>query len=231
MAVEGKKLSKKQRIVFTSLVALIGAAIAGYIVYDFVIVNQKTQSLLVAPGVIASNKKEDPEKAAEGLDATVATKDDLSKYKVAADEPRIISIKKLGISARVRPMSLNGDRSIQAPKNINDAGWYIGSVKPGETGAMFIDGHASGSTHFGLFGYLNILKDGDTISLEKGDGTALTYRVVHVETVALKDIDMSKILATYPGVEKGLNLMTCTGKWMNKGETLDHRVVVYTEQV
>ena len=230
MAVDSRKISKKQRVVFISLVLVVGLALVGYIAYDFWIVNQKTQAVLVAPGIITSENK-DPVKASEGSENTPASKNDLSTYEAAADTPRIITIKKLNVAARVRPMALNSDKTIQAPKNVNDAGWYIGSAKPGESGAMFIDGHASGATHFGLFGYLSLLKKGDTVSIEKGDGATLTYRVVHTETIPLDAIDMSKILAPHEGVDKGLNLMTCTGKWLDDTKTLDHRVVVYTEQV
>lgn len=228
MAAEDLQGTKRRKlsvwVIVTAVIILVG-----YIAYDIWSVDQKTRAALVAPGIITDNK--DPEKVAEGSDTTTPTKDDLSTYKVADDEPRVITIKKLNVEARIRPMGLNADRTIQAPKNINDAGWYTGSAKPGEAGAMFIDGHASGATHLGLFGYLTLLKSGDTLSVEKGNGTSLTYRVVHVETTPLDAIDMVKILAPYEGVEKGLNLMTCTGKWLNDTKTLDHRVVVYTEQV
>lgn len=213
------------------MIVVIALAVVGFIAYDFWLVNQKTQALLVAPGIITPLNESDPEKAAEGSETTKPTIDDLSTYKVAADAPRVLTIKKLNVAARIRPMELNSDKTIQAPKSIYDAGWYTGSAKPGETGAVFIDGHASGATHFGLFGYLTLLKIGDELSVEKGNGELLTYRVVHTEKVPLNAIDMVKALAPYEGVKKGLNLMTCTGKWLDDDKTLDHRVIVYTEQV
>ncbi len=231
MAVATQKVPKKQRIVFISLVALVVLGAVGYIAYDFWSVNQKTHAILGAPGIITTADSNDPEKASEGSETTQVTKDDLSSYRVVADAPRILTIDTLGIEARIRPMSLTSDKSIQAPKNINDAGWYTGSAKPGEAGAMFIDGHASGATKLGLFGNLTALKSGDTMTVEKGDGMKLMYRVVHVATVPLESIDMSKALAPYPGVKNGLNLMTCTGTWVKESSTLDHRVIVYTEQI
>lgn len=230
MAKAAQPLTKRQRTIVISAVALIVVAVIGFVVYDFWAVSQKTHAILRAPGIGAHNTGT-AEKSDEGSDATALTKDDLAAYKVAPDAPRILKIDQLGITARIRSMGLNSDKSIQAPKNINDAGWYKGSAKPDETGALFIDGHASGSSRLGLFAYLDTLEKGDTMQLEKGDGTKLTYRVVNVAVVPLKSIDMSKILAPYPGVEKGLNLMTCTGTWAKDAETLDHRVVVYTEQL
>jgi LPXTG-site transpeptidase (sortase) family protein len=96
---------------------------------------------------------------------------------------------------------------------------------------MFIDGHASGPTREGLFAYLDTLEKNDTLQVEKGDGTKLKYKVVRTEVVALSDIDMKKILLPHNGVTKGLNLMTCTGKWLPREKTYDHRVVVYTQQI
>ncbi len=167
----------------------------------------------------------------EGQDETKVTAEALSKYAVAADAPRALYIDKLDISARILPMSVNTAGSIQAPLNIYDAGWYTGSVKPGQTGAVFIDGHASGPTREGLFAYLDTLNQGDTLQVEKGDGTLLTYKVLHKEVVALSDIDMKKVLLPYGNTLKGLNLMTCTGSWLESEKTYDHRVVVYAAQV
>lgn len=229
MAKTAQKITKRQHTILISAVVLVAVALIGFVVYDFWAVNQKTHAVLGAPGVTANDTGS--EKANEGSDTTALTKDDLAAYKVAPDEPRILRIDRLGLAARIRPMGLNSDKSIQAPKNINDSGWYVGSAKPGEAGALFIDGHASGSTRLGLFAYLDTLQKDDIVRLEKGDGTKLTYRVVHVATVPLESVDMSKILAPYPGVRKGLNLMTCTGVWVKDAATLTHRVVVYTEQV
>lgn len=212
-------------------IAVVVAGAAGYIAYDTWLVQQKTQAILKAPGIIVAGDSKDPEKAEEGSEAVEVTTTDFSSYKVAAEAPRLLTIDKLGLAARIKPMGLNSDKSIQAPKNIYDAGWYSGSAQPGGNGAMFIDGHASGSTRMGLFAYLDTLKVGDTVGVEKGDGQKLTYRVVHVATIPLADINMNEILRPYNGVTNGLNLMTCTGTWIDETSTLDHRVVVYTEQV
>jgi LPXTG-site transpeptidase (sortase) family protein len=222
--------SRKRSIVFISLVTLVVLGMAGFIAYDFWVMDQKSEAIPGAPGVVRVDEK-NAEKASEGSETTHVTSDDLSTYKVAADAPRIITVDKLDIAARIRPMGLHSDKSIQAPKNINDAGWYNGSVKPGQTGAVFIDGHASGSTRKGLFAYLDTMNTGDTLQVEKGDGTRLTYRVIFREVVALNDIDMKKVLLPYGNTLKALNLMTCTGTWLPDKKTYDQRVVVYTEQV
>jgi len=231
MAGGTQQLTKKQRIIVGGLVVVVILAIVGYVVYDFWSIQQKTYSILRAPGIVSASETTTGEKSHEGFETTQPSTNDLANYRVAPDDPRALYIDALNIAARIKPMGLNSDKSIQAPTNIYDAGWYTGSAKPGTNGALFIDGHASGDTRYGLFGSLDTLKKDDMIVVEKGDGTKLTYRVVYIETVSLKDVDMSKVLAPYPGVTEGLNLMTCTGVWVKGTATLDKRVIVYTAAV
>jgi len=47
----------------------------------------------------------------------------------------------------------------------------------------------------------------------------------------LEGFDMKQALLPYGNALKGLNIMTCTGEWIDEKKTYDHRVVVYTEQV
>lgn len=205
-------------------------AIVAFVAYDIWVVEQKTQQVLGAPGIISSETPTG-EKAVEGSERAPVSPDALANYTVAADAPRALYIDELNIAARVQPMGVHSDKSIQAPRNVNDSGWYIGSSKPGQVGAMFIDGHASADGRLGLFKELDTLTVGDTIQVEKGDGTRFTYKVVHTETVSVDEVDMRHVLAPYEGVEKGLNVMTCVGVWLEDRETLDSRVIVYTQQV
>ena len=212
---------------FILIVGILACFGIGYIVYS--LMNEKT--VVVTQPVASGAGSNNPDVAAEASDETPVVADTLSSYKVPADEPRILKIDALGINARVRSMGVNSIGAVQAPVNIYDSGWYSGSSKPGTYGAMFIDGHASGATRQGLFAYLDTLKTGNVVSIEKGDGEVLNYKVVHVETVSKDAVDMNKVLHTYGGASEGLNLMTCTGTWIASEKTYDNRVVVYTERV
>lgn len=208
-------------------VVLVGAAVISFgalYLYDLLQPNQATESTQ------ASNSSA-PDAAIEGTDETEVTADTLNSYVVAADMPRFLRIETLNMKARIQQMGVNSVGAVQAPVNIYDSGWYTGSAKPGTPGAAFIDAHASGATRQGLFAYLDTLKNGDTVSVEQGDGTTFTYKVVHVETVSRDAVDMKKALTVYGEVEEGLNLMTCTGAWIADEETYDKRVVVYTQRV
>lgn len=151
-------------------------------------------------------------------------------YTVAADMPRTISIDRVGVHARVLRMSVGTDGAIEAPKSIWDAGWYDGSAKPGEPGNAFIDGHISGPTMDAVFAKLKVLKAGDYITVERGDGKSLTYSVTSITTVKIEDINMASVLAGPTGVKESLTLMTCGGNY--KGNyTYDSRVIVVAKRV
>jgi LPXTG-site transpeptidase (sortase) family protein len=229
---ERRKKTMFKRVSLILVVAVILLS-TGYVSFDTWMTNNRLKAGAEAAPTSATSTPVDATQANEGTDKAPLPASALSSYSVSPSLPRALYISKLNVAARLMPMSVNADGSIQAPTNIFDAGWYTGSVKPGEDGAMFIDGHSSGSTHEGLFGNFDKLVEGDTLQVEKGDGTKLTYKVVHTEVANLTDVDMTRMLTPYPGVTKGLNLMTCTGSWVTEGstKTLDKRILIFTEQV
>lgn len=167
---------------------------------------------------------------AEGKDEAESTPDALSGYKVEASHPRVILIDSIDLRGRILPMGLNPDKSVQAPINIFDAGWYTGSAKPGEKGAAVIDGHASGPSRKGLFAYVETLANGDRLKIERGDGSLLEYEVVGKKEYDYKNVDMAEVLRVHEG-DEGANLITCTGAWVDSEKTFDKRVVVFTRRV
>lgn len=235
-----KKLSFNERIKALSrrnlasgvLVAVL-VIMTGYVSIDTWLTNQRVKNELSAASVPTAASDETPEnrQAAEGRDEQDLPQNFLASYTVAPDAPRALYIDKINVAARVLPMGVNPDNSMQAPINIFDSGWYTGSAKPGTAGAVVINAHASGPTREGLFAYLNTLAEGDTLAVERGDGARFSYRVVYTETVALDDVDMNKVLLPHGNATEGLNLITCDGEWLQGGETFDHRTIIYTERV
>ena len=203
-------------------------------IYSFVdswMLNNRIKNAVNVTPVAARSDNLYDRRNSEGKDETKVSDDAIAKYKVAADLPRVISIEKLGVKARVLQMSVNSDGSMQSPVNIFDAGWYTGSVKPGQLGASIIIGHASGTTLGGIFNKLESLNTGDTISVERGDGKILRYQVIKKQTVKLSDVDMNSFIRPADGVSEGLNLMTCAGEWIKNSQTRNNRVMIFTKRI
>jgi len=215
----------------TIAVVIIGTSYIGFDVWN---TNNQLKNELNATAAALGSPNPSARQKSEGRDQSDVNKDMIQNYTVAPSMPRTITINKAHIQARVLPMDVNPDNSVQAPVNIFDAGWYTGSAKPGEPGAALIDGHSSGATRQGEFAYLDRLQPGDSIEVERGDGQKLTYEVVHTETIPVKDVNMTKLVLPYGENAQGLNLITCTGKYIKNKDgsfTYDHRALVYAKRV
>lgn len=151
-------------------------------------------------------------------------------YKVAPSFPRLLTIPSIGVKARVLQVGVDANNRLGTPKNIYDTAWYSASSKPGEMGAVLIDGHYSGPNTRGVFSKLERLKPGDVITLERGDGTSFTYTVARIETKPENEIDMAQLLVSVDTNVPGLNLITCGGDYDVHAATFNERTVVYATQ-
>lgn len=154
----------------------------------------------------------------------------IASHKVAPDIPRLLKIPRLQTKARVKRVGINTHGELNTPTNIYDAGWYDGSAKPGEDGAVVIDGYVHGPTAPGIFYRLVNLTIGDTVELERGDGKVFTYKVVSSESVDQDKINMPKLLASVEIGRPGLNLITSTGRYDVRTNKYEQRLIVYMVQ-
>lgn len=152
----------------------------------------------------------------EELDETEVTEEQKYEYIVPADEPRYLTVEKLGIrNARILSMGINAAGELDTPRNIFDVGWYNQSGKPGQGGVLVIDGHNGGPNIEGVFKHINQLFAGDLIVVERGDGQKFTYKVVDNKEIPIAEADAyMKTAFTSPtqGVE-ALTLISCIGEW------------------
>jgi len=155
----------------------------------------------------------------------------LTNYRVAPGLPRYIFVPKLGVKAIVLSLGTTASYQVQAPPNIYETGWYNSSGLPGKPGAMFIDGHVSSLTHNGIFYGLSTLVPGDTIQIERGDGTMFAYKVVKSQISSSTNVNMTAALKPVNPHKPGLNLITCAGKVIAGTNELSQRIVVFAEQI
>ncbi|HUY84978.1 MAG TPA: class F sortase [Candidatus Dormibacteraeota bacterium] len=153
-----------------------------------------------------------------------------SQYTVAPDLARYIRIPKLGVDARVTQVGVTNSGALGTPDNINDTAWYNASAKPGQPGATLIEGHVSSGTTAGVFYNLKALAPGDTIQVERGDGTVLNYQVVRTQAYAANNVDMQAAVTPVTAGRPGLNLITCNGQ-VAPGADFNQRLIVFAQQV
>lgn len=150
----------------------------------------------------------------------------VSGYAVAPNLARYLDIPKLSVHARVIPLGVKSDNTLKAPRNGYDVGWYDASSRPGENGAMLIDGHSNVLGKRAVFAKLGKLAVGDELKVTRGDGKVFSYRVRTVEIVDNKKVDMSSLLISADTAKPGLNLITCAGDVIPGTLHLDKRALV-----
>lgn len=147
-------------------------------------------------------------------------------YAVSPLNPRYIDIPKLKVHARVLAMGVDRKNELQAPYGIYDAGWYNASAKPGENGAMLVDGHSGIGKTRGIFHDLTKLVAGDEIVIKRGDGQVFTYLVTASYVADADKVDMASLMVSADTAKPGINLITCAGDQIPGTFTLKQRVVV-----
>lgn len=224
---KSKRLSIRPQIMVALAVVLfvvgIGVAIDGLLTNRHVEAQVERQS---------TGNAEDQSAPMVGDMPTEGEQPDVNAYGVAATLPRKISIPKLDAEARVIKLGTTASGALASPASIYDTGWYADSAKPGEPGAMLIDGHVHGPTKPGVFHGLKTLKAGDEISVERGDGKTFTYKVVKTQTYPADSMDMmGAALTPITAGKPGLNLITCTGELDKTTNHYKDRLVVFAEQL
>jgi LPXTG-site transpeptidase (sortase) family protein len=146
-------------------------------------------------------------------------------YQVPAEQPRVIDIPNLGVSAYVERVGMDPQNVMVAPDSIFFAGWYVGSVIPGEKGVSIIDGHVSGKYEDGIFRRLSSLKAGDTIRIGMGDKSWREFTVISSNSYSVEEAAKA-MLADDPDIEKELHLITCDGVFNDDTQTYNQRLIV-----
>jgi len=153
----------------------------------------------------------------------------IDSYQVSPDLPRYIAIPSIKVTkTRVIQLGLGKNDQIAAPNNIYDTGWYKGSAKPGQNGAMFIYGHVSNWSANGIFYNLKKLHPGDKIIITRGDNKVFIYQVDSTRVYPYNKVPMQTVLAPTDSSKPGLNLMTCTGQIIKGTSEFNERLVVFT---
>lgn len=214
-----------------ALIVICALAVISWVFWDFLPVVKSVSLPFISHNQQQSNPPElNMSKVQSNLDQTKPNEGEVQMYQAAADAPRILRIPKLNIEARVKRVgsSLTGEPI--SPNNIFDVGWFDESSKPGQSGAVLINGHIEGTTKNGVFHDLNTLQPNDEILLERGDKTVLTYIVNKVQVYSGDQIDMGTALQSITADKNGLNLMTSTANYDGGAGQSGQRVIVFAVQ-
>jgi hypothetical protein len=141
-----------------------------------------------------------------------------------AAPPRRIRIPAIGVSARVIPLGLNPDGTMQTPSNFSVAGWYKPWREPGERGSAVITGHVDSVSGPAVFYRLRELRRGNIIRVGRADGSVVRFRVEGLERWPKAAFPSRRVFR--PTRISTLRLVTCSGNFdASTGHYVDNTIV------
>ena len=126
-------------------------------------------------------------------------------------KPARLRIPAAGVDTPVEPLGRAADRTIELPSRPELAGWFDGGPRPGEPGPAVIIGHVDWDHSPAVFFRLRSLQPGDSIAVDRADGTVARFRVTARKQVAKSDFPTDDIYA--PDLAPSLRLITCGGQF------------------
>ena len=139
--------------------------------------------------------------------------------------PTQISIPALDEAAPVIGLGLQADGSMQVPDDARTVGWYTKAPTPGALGPAILAGHVDYKKRPGTFARLAELKTGDSIDVQRQDGSMAMFAVTKIERYPK---DKFPSTAVYGPIDHaGLRLITCGGDFDDTTGHYEDNIVVY----
>ena len=137
--------------------------------------------------------------------------------------PVRLVISKIGVNARVEARGLDAGRNMLTPKDFHDVAWYNLGPLPGQPGNALMNGHVDWWTGSAVFTRLSQLRPGDIITVVRGDGIRLSFKVTG-RRVVIAGARGASLFA--PSKVASLTLITCMGAWDPSILSATHRLLV-----
>lgn len=139
--------------------------------------------------------------------------------------PVRIRVASIGIDSGLSRLDRNADGTIQLPPDLGRAGWYRRGVAPGDLGTAVIVGDVGSPPGPGIFRGLSGVRVGDTIRIQRDDGTELQFTARRSLAFSPAGFPAAEVYAGGPQPE--LRLITCGGTAAQGGPPASGDVVVF----
>ncbi|MDP9430490.1 MAG: class F sortase, partial [Actinomycetota bacterium] len=148
---------------------------------------------------------------------------------LSASDPVRVRIPALGVTSAVIRLGLERDGSMEVPFGAYPVGWYDGSPTPGQLGPAVLAGHVDWEGERGALYGLRELRAGDTVVVDRADGTVATFRIDRVEKHAKEDFPTEEVYGDLD--HAGLRLITCGGAFDEDSGDYRDNVIVFANLV
>ncbi|WP_308123736.1 class F sortase [Modestobacter marinus] len=140
-------------------------------------------------------------------------------------DPVRVRIPALGITSPVVRLGLDGDGAMEVPPAADPVGWYTGSPTPGELGPAVLAGHVDWGGEPGAFDGLAALLPGESVVVQRADGTVATFTVDRVEEHGKDGFPTDRVYGDLD--HAGLRLITCGGDFDRDSGDYPHNVIAF----
>jgi sortase (surface protein transpeptidase) len=153
-----------------------------------------------------------------------------STLALAPAEPTHLRIPAIGVDADFEaPLGVQENGEIEVPKGFTTVGWYKYGPTPGELGPAVVLGHVDSYQGPQVFYRLRDLQPGDTVEIDRSDGTAAVFQVERLLTVSQDAFPTQEV---YGNIDyAGLRLITCTGVYDHGTRRYDRNLVVFAKLI
>jgi Sortase domain len=143
--------------------------------------------------------------------------------------PVRLVVPSIGVDTAVERVGLRADGTLQQPSGWHIAGWYTGSVRPGEVGPSVIIGHVDSVHGPAVFFRLRELRRGSVVVVDGSDGRPVTFVVDTAASYAKTNLPTNAVYGATSLPE--LRLVTCTGDFDYNARSYVENLVVSAHMV
>ncbi|WP_062434526.1 class F sortase [Herbidospora daliensis] len=161
--------------------------------------------------------------AGEGAPAARAAAAPAAAADVA--NPTRVRIPAIKVNAAVIPLKLDKKGKLLAPKRFDVAGWHRSGPEPGEKGVAVIAAHVDSKSGPAVFYRLRELRTGHKITVNRADGSSVTFTVYRVARYPKDRVPNKLVYASGGGAQ--LRLITCGGTFDRGRRSYRDNIVVF----
>ncbi|GAA4609727.1 sortase (surface protein transpeptidase) [Actinoplanes octamycinicus] len=146
---------------------------------------------------------------------------------MSTSKPTRVVIPALDVDVPLTGLGQQPDGTMQVPTDAKTVGWYTKAPTPGALGPAVLAGHVDYQKQPGTFNKLSDLKPGDSVNVDREDGSMAMFTVVKVERYAKANFPTD---AVYGAINRaGLRLITCGGDFDTTAGHYEDNIVVYAD--
>ncbi len=142
----------------------------------------------------------------------------------AAAAPVRVRIPAIGVDSRIVRIGVDASGALVPPATTEVTGWFAAGPVPGTVGPALLAGHVDSRAGPGVFFRLGELRRGDVVTVERADGSAVSFVVDSSSRVPKTAFPTELVYSPVP--VPMLRLVTCGGSFDRAARSYRDNIIV-----